>query len=745
MTSLPMTVQERIPMPMGPIIRPELAGTSITVQDVIRILKQRIFLILFIWILIFGLTVVGTYLWVRYWPGYTAMGQVVVESPLPKAPMEFTNPIVQVDLLDRAVADQMVRLKSEGLLRDLITNDARVRETQWFKSGRDANERVQALQGSLSVKQIPQTNYILVSLSTRNPEDAPVIINQLIDKYIFETTTGSQRSYREELDTYTREEETIRARLQNLRNQQADFLKMELTEPGAIKGINIVGETWRVLAQEAARIGTEKLQYQAQYENLVNRDPSQGVITPQMRMMIEQDPEVVQLQNARVMQEQLLLARQQQGLGENHREIRELRSQLQSIDNQLADARARKEQAVLEAEIAQAQTLYFNAMHAEQQLLEQIEQERSKQRDLDRQIVEYENREKEYELLQQHLERVSDYIAQLNMLIRTTSAIRLSGVRALVPLERSSPRWEYNLPAGFMLGLLLGVGLAVLLEFIDTSLKTGRDVIRHVHVPVLGTVPDLDDEEIPIDAIELAPHVAPRSMVAEAFRNIRTNLLLTCPADRQRTVLITSPRPEDGRTAVAVNLAISLAQSGRRVLLVDANFHRPRLRAIFPKSNTDGLSNVLLGRVRLADVVSKTELPNLDVLTTGPIPPNPTELLAATYLQQVITQATERYDQVIFDGPPVLLVSDVLVMTPSVDGVILVFRAQNTSRGVAQRAREQIERVEGHVFGAILNAAQVTRGGYFREQIRSYYDYQSEQLLAAEARRELPGNQGKEA
>lgn len=745
MTSLPMTVQERIPMPMGPIVRPEGAGTSITVQDVVRILKQRIFLILFIWIFVFSLTIAATYLWARYWPGYAAMGQVIVESPLPKAPMEFTNPIVQVDLLDRAVADQMVRLKSEGLLRDLITNDARIRDTQWFKSGRDANERLQSLQSGLGVKQIPETNYIVVSLSTRNPEDAPVILNQLIDKYIFETTSGSQRSYRDELDTYVKEEEAIKARLQNLRDQQADFLKMELTEPGVIKGINVVGETWRVLAQEAARIGTEKLQYQAQYENLVNRDPSQSAITPQMRMMIDQDPEVVQLQNARVMQEQLLRAREQQGLGENHREIRELQSQLESIDKQLADARARKEQAVLEAEIAQAQTMYFNAMHAEQQLLEQIDQEKSKQRDLDRQIAEYENREKEYDLLEEQLGRVSDYIAQLNMLIRTSSAIRVSGVKAMVPLERSTPRWEYNLPAGFMLGLLLGVGLAMLLEFIDTSLKTGRDVIRHVHVPVLGTVPDLDDEEIPIDAIELAPHVAPRSMVAEAFRNIRTNLLLTCPADRQRTVLITSPRPEDGRTAVAVNLAISLAQSGRRVLLVDANFHRPRLRSIFPKANADGLSNVLLGRARLADLASKTELPNLDVLTTGPIPPNPTELLAGIYLQQMVAQATEQYDQVIFDGPPVLLVSDVLVMTPSVDGVILVFRAKTSSRGVAQRAREQIERVEGHIFGAILNAAQVTRGGYFREQIRSYYDYQSDQLLDAEKRRELPDDKGEKA
>ncbi len=745
MTSLPITVQERIPMPMGPAIRPDAGGAGLTPQDVIRILKQRIFLILFVWIFVFGLAGAATYVWQKYWPGYTAMGQVVVESPQPKVPMQFIEPALQVDLLDRAVADQIVRLKGETLLQKLLTEDARVRETMWFRSAHDPNERLENLKDGLGVKQIPKTNFIVVTFSTATPADAPVIVNQLIDKYIAETMSRSRMSYAEELDAYVKKQEDLRTALQKITDAQTAFMKTDLSEPGATRNIQVVGETWRVLAEEAARIGTEKLQYQAQYENLMNRDPSQPVITPQMRMMIEQDPAVVELQNARVMQEQRLLALEQQGLGEKHREVRDLRSQLDSIDRQLNEVKSRKETEVLEAETNQARTMYNNAMLAEQQLLERIDTEKAKQRDLDGQIATYEAREKEYKLLEEQLGRVSDYVDQLRMLINTSTAIRVQGIRANVPQERSSPRWEYNLPAGFMLGLMLGVGLALLLELADTSLKTGRDVLRHIHVPILGTVPDLDDEEIPIDTIETAAQTAPRSMIAEAFRNIRTNLLLTCPADRQRTLLVTGPRPEDGRTAVAVNLAISLAQSGRRVLLVDANFHRPRLRAIFPKAKSDGLSNALLGQARLADLASKTDLPNLDVLTTGPIPPNPTELLGAAYLQQVIAQATDLYDQIIFDGPPVLLVSDVLVMTPSVDGVILVFRARSCSRGVAQRARDQIERVEGHIFGAILNAAQVTRGGYFREQIRDYYDYQSEQLLETGRRRELPDGKDKEA
>jgi polysaccharide biosynthesis transport protein len=293
-------------------------------------------------------------------------------------------------------------------------------------------------------------------------------------------------------------------------------------------------------------------------------------------------------------------------------------------------------------------------------------------------------------------------------------------------------------PSGRFLGLLLGLGLALLLDLVDTSIRTSRDIVRHVHVPILGTVPDLDDEEVPIEKIELAAHTAPRSMVAEAFRTIRTNLLLSSPADRQRTLLVTSSKAEEGKSTVALNLAISIGQSGRRVLLIDANFHQPALHELFPNIRQNGLSNALIGQASLDELVTPTALPNLDVIGCGPIPPNPTELLAGPFLRDLLALAAERYDQIILDGPPVLLVSDALVLTGQVDGVILVCRAKASSRGVIQRAREQIERVNGRIFGAVLNAAQVRRGGYFREQIRNYYDYQPEQALTASGIPALP-------
>jgi capsular exopolysaccharide synthesis family protein len=309
---------------------------------------------------------------------------------------------------------------------------------------------------------------------------------------------------------------------------------------------------------------------------------------------------------------------------------------------------------------------------------------------------------------------------------------------AVMPLEISSPKLVLNIAVGTFLGLLLSLGVALALELVNTRIRTPGDLTRHLHLSILGTVPDIDDEEIVIERIETAVIDAPHSMVAEAFRQIRTNLFFAAPAERQRTLLLTSPSSEDGKTSVAINLAASLASTGRRVLLVDANLRRPALHALFNGSNDRGLSHVLIGQARWQEVVSKTSLANLDYLAAGPTPPNPAELLGGSYMRTFLAETAAEYDQVLFDGPPVLLVSDATVISAMVDGVVLVFRAKANSRGVAARSRDLLVRVNAHILGAVLNAAQAQRGGYFREQLRNFYEYQQESLEAERARRALP-------
>jgi capsular exopolysaccharide synthesis family protein len=270
--------------------------------------------------------------------------------------------------------------------------------------------------------------------------------------------------------------------------------------------------------------------------------------------------------------------------------------------------------------------------------------------------------------------------------------------------------------------MALALGLCV--ELLDKSVRTSQDITRHMDVGILGAIPDTDDEEVSIRQVETAVRDVPQSMIAEAFRQIRTNLQFSAPADGQRTIMLTSPRPEDGTTCVACNLALSLAQGGRRVLLVDANLRRPRIGDVFLSKASNGLSNILIGEGSLASCVAKTDNVLLDLLGSGPKPPNPVDLFTGSHWPTFLKEAASQYDQIIFDTPPVLLASDAAVVASSVDGAGLVVRANRSSRGVARRAFGVLRDTDARVFGAVLNAARVTRGGYFREQLRTFYEYQ---------------------
>lgn len=742
MSSMPVTIQERIPMAAA---RPGASSSALTAGDILRILKQRIFMILTIWILVSAATVATTLVLLQKHPLYRAAAVVLVESPHPRAPMGgFSEMPISTDMMNRYIQDQKVLAKDEQVLRDTLS-DAAVAGTGWYREQPDKSLILTNLKDKLSVEQVPQASYLLIGFSCSSPKDAATIANTVVDKYLFRLQAMSQDQWETELQGYRAQEATLLQRLQKVLDDKQTFVSEKLGTPGVTEGINVVGETMRSYAIEIARAEELKLQNKAVVDNLSGVDPDKIAISPAMAMMIQQDPQVAELTR------QLFALSQQrdeylQQVGPRHRMVQALDTRLSMLDKSVAEITARREKEIREYQLNDAHTTYLNAAQMELTLRERMLQMEARQRDLDRDLAEYRRMDEDQALITNELNQIRDYIGRVQLVIKDRDMVRVRRIgQATPPLQPYFPQLSLMIPAGVLLGLVLGVGLAVMLELIDTSVRTPRDIIRHIHVPILGTVPDLDDEEVPIERIELAVHTAPRSMVAEAFRSLRTNLLLSSSAERQRTLLVTSAKPEEGKTCIAVNLAISLGQSGRRVLLVDANFHRPTLHRVFSKSQRQGLSNALVGRGTLQDLVQNTDLPNVDVITTGPTPPNPAELLASSYLRELIAEAGGLYDQIIFDGPPVLLMSDGLVLASTLDGAILVCRARLTSRGVVQRAREQIERVNGRIFGAVLNAAAIRRGGYFREQIRTYYDYQSQEAIASEDAKALPEEPAQQA
>jgi capsular exopolysaccharide synthesis family protein len=301
------------------------------------------------------------------------------------------------------------------------------------------------------------------------------------------------------------------------------------------------------------------------------------------------------------------------------------------------------------------------------------------------------------------------------------------------------PRTPMNVAVGFLAGLILGIGAAFGREMLDRSVKTQADLEGLLGLTFLGLIPaispdgakksknygygrrkklkkaDQDTTELNADLIV---HQAPLSGPAEAARSIRTNLRFMAPDKPFRVLLVTSASPSEGKTTVACNLAITMAQAGQKTLLLDADLRKPRVHRIFGKSSDVGLTVALLDRAVLTDELLATDVPDLSVLPAGPIPPNPAELLQSEKFAELLDELKERYDRIVIDSPPVGPVTDAAVLTTQVDGTVLVVRAFRTPREVVADAKRSLQTVGGRVVGAVLNAVNLERSEY-----KGYYQY----------------------
>ncbi|QHS23486.1 CpsD/CapB family tyrosine-protein kinase [Virgibacillus sp. MSP4-1] len=212
---------------------------------------------------------------------------------------------------------------------------------------------------------------------------------------------------------------------------------------------------------------------------------------------------------------------------------------------------------------------------------------------------------------------------------------------------------------------------------------------------------------------QIIAHRNPKSPISEQYRSIRTNLQFASVDRELQTLVITSSGPSEGKSLTTANVAVVFAQQGKKVLLVDADLRKPTVHYTFQVDNTTGLSNYLIGDASLEATVSQTEVPNLDVATCGPIPPNPSEILSSKRMQQYIQEAKELYDLIIFDTPPVLAVTDPSIIAKECDGALLVVRSKTAEREAAVKSKEQLEQVHANVLGVVLNDREVKESSYY--------------------------------
>jgi len=338
-----------------------------------------------------------------------------------------------------------------------------------------------------------------------------------------------------------------------------------------------------------------------------------------------------------------------------------------------------------------------------------------------------------------------------------SAGLRSSNIRvvdiARIPTQPISPNLHRSLALGFLLGLGLAIGLALALESFDNTVRSIEEISTVTALPALGTIPlqlankdplgkraltisaDVEKSRMP----DLVTYERPKSEAAEAYRALRTSILLSSFGAPPKVILVTSAMPQEGKTTISSNSALVLAQGGSRVLLVDADLRRPGLEKLFGIKSHKGLSTLISGSCKVEDAILPCpEVPSLWILPAGPIPPQPAELLGSTVMKQHIARWHDEFDHIILDTPPCLSVTDAVLLSPEADRIILVVRSGVTTRPALRRACDLLVQVNARVMGIVVNALDVhSVDGYY-----NYYGRYSDQYYSEES---VNGDQTKAA
>jgi len=698
---------------------PAAANTApgFTGKDFLRILRKRLWMILIILLVFIGGAVGGTFAWLRTAPLYTVEAYLEVlppdEGALGRGMRSYNK-----DWLERIMTTQASMVKSTRVLRQ-ASNDDNLRQTKWFQA---LNKQVvpQELDEEVSVSPIPNSNLLRVSMTGFRKSELPVIVDAVAKAAVGYSTTAEGTATGQKIANLKSEQDELSRRLEDKRRQ----IRTSRSQAQA----GDVLERRETLLLELRDIVPKKNELEIQRDSakqaleIMEQQRQQGILetSPEVLDRIERDPRIQSLRTAE-MNVATNLENLRNKLGPGHRDVRAeearldaIRDKIESVKKEITD---REVGALVEYRNRELQMIIKRLG----QVMEKYRQINSDLRSAQQKIDNLATIQAEAEALEANIERIDQRLVELR--VAESGARPMELVQpATEPDEPSMPKWQIMVPLGVVLGLVVGVGLAVLLEFVDTSVQSPADISARIDLPMLGMVPHEDDLDEDLGDLRAAMLKSKGGLMAEAFREIRTNLQFSGPIEQHRTLLVSSASPGDGRTTVAVNLAATIAQAGRKVLLVDANFRQPAIRELFPQLAEGGLSSALVGQGDWRDQVTEVEA-NLSVMGAGPLPPNPADLLGSDEMKRIADEMAGEYDQVIFDGAPCLVVTDPVVMSSQVAGVLLVVRAGSNTHGIVTRVRNTLQRVGAHITGAVLNGVRATSGGYLRKNYETFYEY----------------------
>lgn len=706
-----------------------------------RILKKRRTTVLLTLGIVFLLTVIGT---LRTTPLYQATSKVAIfpENPnvLGFKGVEESSPDYQSDEM---LETQAAILRSDALAVKVIESMRLDQSPKFAKTPpppeehsirgmRPDPERAASLLGvfraGLAIQLIPNSRLVQISYTHPDARISSDIVNALVRTFVEENFKTKYEAVTQTSDWLSTELADLQMRVQTSEEKLVRYQK-DHGILGVDEKQNIVTAKLDELNRELTAAQSDRIQKESN-----NALAAKGVTPEFSKPSREGASSMIEKLREREAELNTQYAQMTTEFGTGYPKVAELSSQLKQVQFQVAAEEARMQQEIRHE--------YEAALQREELLTAAFNQQKQEANQLNENSIEYSVLKRDADANRQLYQDLLQRLKEAGV----SAGLRSSNIRVVdvartptVPIKPNVPR---NLELGLLLGLACGIGLAFVLESLDTSIRTLEEVSAISTLPALGTIPlqiggnGLLSKRLSASAVEknespgLVTFMRPRSAAAEAYRSLRTSILLSSHAGPPKVILVTSALPQEGKTTISANSALVLAQRGGRVLLVDADLRRPGIERMFGLRSQRGLSTLISGVDKMEDVIVPfSQLPNLSILPAGPIPPDPAELLGSSAMRDYIGGWRREYDHIIIDTPPCLSVTDAVVLSPEADRIILVARSRKTTKLALRRACDLMLQVNARVLGIVLNALTLdsaeTYYYYGRDYSSHYYHEKS--------------------
>jgi len=728
--------------PWAPRLYPDLPPQESTIGESVRVLVKRKWIILACLATIFSLVAIAT---LKMTPVYEAGGTIQITKP--DASLNFQNSatfnvdyfdpteletdlkILQSDLLALQVIRELNLDRSPELAGQipppLPSSDLAPDPLQTDPSM--ARATLGGFKGGLRVALVPNTRIIEVHYRSPDPQKAATIVNTLMQTYVENNFKAHFESTMQASDWLSKQLVDLQMKVETSQEKLVRYQK-EHEILGADEKQNITMEKLDELNKELITAESERMNKEALYRLVESGDPDSiaaGASSLEDGANGSQSASHL-LESFRAKEADLKIQAADLGtqFGPSYPKLTQLNNQLKEIDSQI--------QAEMKKIANKVRGQYTTALQREHMLRDALEKQKQEANKLNESAIEYTLLKRDVDSNRQLYEGLLEKLKEAGVAagLKSNNFRIVDSARPPAgPIEPNVPR---NLFFAVVLGLTSGVGLAFLLESLDSTVRTTEQAQMISGLASLGMIPlaSKSAREGPKpkrlviatskEAVEIVTQVRPQSQMAESYRALRTSLLLSNLGAPPKVIMVTSALPQEGKTTTSINCAIVLAQKGVQVLLIDADLRRPSIHKTLGMGPRSGLSNVLTGSATLEQAITRSVvLPNLSVLPAGTPPPNPAELLASAEMRGVLDELRGKYDHVVIDTPPSLSVTDAVVLSPRADAIVLVIRSGRTTKQALRRSRDVLMQVNAKVVGVLLNAVDLSSPDYYY-----YYEYQ---------------------